>query len=724
MADPRDRRLLASSRHVETGNMTGGKPNRLIREKSPYLLQHARNPVDWHPWGGEAFARAKEEDRPVFLSIGYSTCHWCHVMARESFEDPRVAALMNESFVNIKVDREERPDIDQVYMAAALALTGSGGWPLTIIMTPDKKPFFAATYIPPGGVPGQTGLVELIPRIIHVWRERRGEVIAAAEGMAALLEPGPSGPGLRTAEEALARAAGELRYRFDREHGGFGTAPKFPAPHTLVFLLRAYRRSGDPGALAMAEQTLRAMRNGGIYDHLGSGFHRYATDASWRVPHFEKMLYDQALLAQAYTEAYQVTGTALYRETAEGVLGYLLRDLRGGEGAFRAAEDAESGGVEGGFYLWTMEEVQGVLDGKELDAFVRYFGILPEGNFTPTGESPVLGQNVLSRAVAEDEVAGAMGISPGEVRELIRAATGKMREARERRPRPARDGKVLTDWNGLAIAAFALGGRVFRSDEYLAVARTAADFILATLVSPDGRVLHRYTDGDAAIPGNADDYVFLAWGLTGLYRSTHEIQYLERAVALTDALLAHFRDEKEGGFFFTPDDGEALIARQKPVHDGAIPSANSLALALLFRLSGLTGRSEYLRAARELSAWFLAEHAGLPAASTGMMISLDLSLGPTVEVVLAGDPAAADTREILGVLDSRDDPGMTVLLRRPGGDPLLDELAPFTTDFEAREGKATAYLCRDHACELPVTDPEALRGLLDRALRGPFPKGR
>jgi len=704
--------------------MAGGTPNRLIREKSPYLLQHARNPVDWYPWGDEAFARAKSEDRPVFLSIGYSTCHWCHVMARESFENPRVAALMNESFVNVKVDREERPDIDQVYMAAALTLTGTGGWPLTILMTPEKKPFFAATYIPPGGEPGRTGLLDLIPRILHVWRERRGEVLAAADGMTALLEPGPSGPGLRSAEEALSRAAGELRYRFDREHGGFGTAPKFPAPHTLIFLLRLFRRTGDPGARSMAEATLRAMRYGGIYDHLGSGFHRYATDAAWRVPHFEKMLYDQTLLAVAYTEAFRLTGDPLYRETAGGVLAYLLRDLRGEEGAFLTAEDAESGGVEGGYYLWTMDEVRGILTGGEFEAFTRYFGIREEGNVPVMGEGSSGGQNVLYRAMPAEEVAGSMGISLTEAEDLLRSGMEKMRVARERRPRPARDGKVLTDWNGLAITAFALAARVFPSGEYLGAAKAAADFIIATLGKPDGRLLHRYRDGDAAVDGNADDHVYLAWGLTELYRTCLEIQYLEQAVAITDALLAHFRDREGGGLFFAPDDGEALIARQKPVHDGAIPSANSVGLGLLLRLSGLTGRADYLEAAREMEGWYLREHSGSPAASTGMMISLDLSLGPSVEVVLVGDTGADDTRALLAVLDARDAPGMTVLLRRPAGDPLLDELAPFTAGFSAIDGRATAYVCRGHACDLPVTDPGALADLLDRPRGDLREKGR
>ncbi|MDD1667832.1 MAG: thioredoxin domain-containing protein, partial [Methanomicrobiales archaeon] len=484
------------------------------------------------------------------------------------------------------------------------------------------------------------------------------------------------------------------------------------------FLLRTYRRTGNTEALAMAETTLRAMRFGGIYDHLGSGFHRYATDAGWRVPHFEKMLYDQALLALAYTEAFQLTGDSLYRETAEGILGYMLRDLRGKEGAFLAAEDAESGGVEGGYYLWTGEEIRGILDGREREAFVRYFGIRGEGNATMAGEGSLSGENVLFRAVPEADLAREMGVTLPELVGLLRSSRAKMRAIRETRPRPARDDKILTDWNGLAIAALARGARVFRSGEYLAAAEAAADFILSTLVRPDGRLLHRYRDGEAAIDGNADDHVFLAWGLLGLYRAGLGIQYLDRAVAVADALLAHFRDREEGGFFFTPDDGEALIARQKPVHDGAIPSANSLVLALLLRLSGLTGRADYLQAAGELEEWYLREHGASPAASTCMMVSLDLATGPSADVVITGDPRAADTRALLAVLDARDEPGMTVLLRRPGGDPVLDDLAPFTAGFTAVGGKATAYLCRNHACQLPVTDPDALAKLLG-SLRNP-----
>ncbi|HMK15978.1 MAG TPA: thioredoxin domain-containing protein, partial [Methanomicrobiales archaeon] len=388
------------------------------------------------------------------------------------------------------------------------------------------------------------------------------------------------------------------------------------------------------------------------------------------------MLYDQALLALAYTEAFQLTGNPLYRETVEGTLGYLLRDLRGDERAFLAAEDAESGGTEGGFYLWAAEEVREVLQGRKQEAFIRFFGVLPGGNLGPGGETATHGRNVLYRAVTEEEVAREMGVSLEEVQGLLQSAIAKMQEARERRPRPARDGKILTDWNGLAIAALALAARVFRSGEYLDAAGAAADFILARLLKPDGRLLHRYREGEAAIGGNADDHIFLAWGLTELYRAGFDIQYLEHAVAVTDALLSHFQDREHGGFFFTPDDGEALIARMKPVHDGSIPSANSFGLALLLRLSGLTGRDVFLDAARGLEAWYLREHGGSPAASAAMMASLEIASGPSPEVVVVGDLRGEDTRALLSVVDTRDGPDMTVLLRRPEGDPLLDEIAP------------------------------------------------
>jgi hypothetical protein len=695
--------------------MTGGTPNRLINEKSPYLLQHAHNPVDWYPWGEEAFARAQAEDKPVFLSIGYSTCHWCHVMARESFEDPQVAALMNASFVNIKVDREERPEIDHIYMTVALELMGTGGWPLTIVMTPDQKPFFAATYIPRASGLGLVGMLDLIPMISTAWQEKREELLTAADKVIILLgmPSARAGPGGGNAHEVMARTLGDLRAGFDPEYGGFGGPPKFPTPHTLIFLLRSFQIRGDQDLLDMAEKTLTAMHAGGIYDHVGFGFHRYAMDASWLVPHFEKMLYDQALLAMAYTEAFGVTGQAPYKTIAGEIFTYMTRDLRGSEGAFYSAEDAESAGREGGFYLWTRDEMGKVLSGIELAAFLEYYGICRDGNIPRHIGNKSSGDNILHIATPGEQVAADLGILPGDLGTVLSSAMEKVRLSRKDRTRPARDEKILTDWNGLAIAALAMGARVFGSKEYLDAGKKAASFILSTMLTKDGRLLHRYRSGEAAVDGNADDYTHLVWGLLELYRSTFDTSYLERAVAITDAFIGHFRDGELGGFFFTPDDGEPLIARLKPFHDGATPSANSVALSNLLTLSRLTGRTGYLDIARDLMGWYLREHSGSAAASTWMMASLNLALGPSAEVVVVGDPVAADTQALLQVVNSRDRPGMVVILKPTDGDPLLDKLAPFTRGFTAKSGMATTYVCRNHACELPVTDPEGLKKILD-----------
>jgi uncharacterized protein YyaL (SSP411 family) len=694
--------------------MTGGSPNRLIREKSPYLLQHAYNPVDWYPWGEEAFSRARAEDKPVFLSIGYSTCHWCHVMARESFEDEGVAALMNAGFVNVKLDREERPEIDQIYMEVALALMGTGGWPLTIVMTPDRKPFFAATYIPRESGLGLVGMLDLIPGIVSAWRERREELVTAADRLTLLLRTPLSGGGGETAGAVVDRVLDDLKANFDPENGGFGGSPKFPAPQALIFLLRIFQRTGNPDLLAMAEKTLRAMHDGGIYDHVGFGFHRYATDNSWRIPHFEKMLSDQALLAMTYTEAFLVTAEPFYRRVAEETLGYMLRDLRNPDGAFISAEDAESDGREGGYYLWSSEEIGEILQGSELAVFSEYYGICREGNL-PRRTRAAPGENVLYIARTEDAVSRDLGIPTGDLAPLLASALEKVRAARRGRPRPAKDGKVLADWNGLAIAALAIASRAFGSAEYLEASEKAADFILSRLKTGDGRLLHRYLDGDTAVAGNAGDYALLTWGLLELYLTSLDSRFLGEAVVLTDGLVAHFRDGERGGFFYTPDDGEPLIARLKPVHDGATPSANSVALLNLLLISRLTGGTRYLDHARELIAWYLRERASSASASAWMMAAIDLALAPSAEVVIVGDHAAADTRALLQILGSHHRPGITVLLRNPGGDPVLDTLAPFTRGFAMKSGKAAAYVCRNHACELPVTDPESL----ERALGAP-----
>ncbi|MEK7850568.1 MAG: thioredoxin domain-containing protein, partial [Deltaproteobacteria bacterium] len=527
--------------------------NRLASEKSPYLLQHAENPVDWYPWGEEAFGKARVDNKPIFLSIGYSTCHWCHVMEKESFEDPDVAQLMNEAFVSIKVDREERPDLDGIYMTAAQMMAGSGGWPLNIILTPDRNPFYAATYIPRQSRFGAIGMLELIPRIREVWLTRRDEVLTSANQIVNALRQTVRGKrGDELGEDVLRAAYSQLRLLFDEEHGGFGNAPKFPSPHNLIFLLSYWRRTGDKTALDMVEKTLDAMRNGGIYDQIGFGFHRYSTDSKWLLPHFEKMLYDQAMLAMAYTEAFQLTGKKEYRETAQEIFAYVLRDMTSPEGAFYSGEDADSEGKEGKFYLWTEDEIRQILEKVEADLIVKVFNVERQGNFTEQGAEGKTGENILHLKKTVVELASELNIQEGDLLGRIEAGRQKLFIARGKRIRPHRDDKILSDWNGLMIAALAKGARAFDKPEYTNAAKGAADFILKSMSKPDGRLLHRYRDGEAAIAGYLDDYAFLIWGLLELYEATLDAVCLKTAVDMNNVLLDHFWDGEEGGFYFTP----------------------------------------------------------------------------------------------------------------------------------------------------------------------------
>ena len=684
--------------------------NRLAKEKSPYLLQHAHNPVDWFAWGDEAFAKARKDDKPVFLSIGYSTCHWCHVMERESFEDPEVAKLLNAAFVCIKVDREERPDIDGVYMTVCQMLTGSGGWPLTIVMTPDRKPFFAATYIPKTSRFGRMGMVELIPRIQEAWKTKRGDVAKSADAIVGHLRNGNN----RSAGEALDqtvldRAAEQLAARFDARHGGFGAAPKFPTPHNLLFLLRYWKRSGDERYLAMVETTLRAMRRGGIYDHVGFGFHRYATDAEWLVPHFEKMLYDQALLAMACTEAFQATGKADYERTAREVLSYVLRDMTAPHGGFYSAEDADSEGVEGKFYLWSVAELRRVLGEEDGELAIAVFNATPEGNFVDEAHRRRTGTNILHLARPLPELAAERKLTEAALRSRLEAIRRKLFDVRAKRVRPHKDDKVLTDWNGLMLAALAKAARAFDEPRYAEAARRAADFVLTRLRRPDGRLLHRFRAGEAGIAAYADDYAFLAWGLLELYEATFDVRHLRAARALTDDLLEHFWDEEGGGLFFTADDAEGLLVRQKDSYDGAVPSGNSVAMLVLLRLGRITGRAEYEQRAEAIGLAFAGTVGQAPLAHTQLLVALEFAMGPSYEIVIAGQPDADDTRAMLKALRTHYAPNKVVLLRPSGpGEPAIVRLAPFLKAHRPLGGKATAYVCEGYACKQPTTSEDEL----------------
>ena len=690
--------------------------NRLQGEKSPYLLQHADNPVDWYPWGKEAFRKAKEEDKPIFLSIGYSTCHWCHVMEHESFEDPEVARLMNENFINIKVDREERPDIDELYMTVAQLLTGRGGWPLTIIMSPDQKPFFASTYIPKESRYGRTGMLELIPRIAEVWKTRREEVDSSSASILQALQRVSQS---RTAgdlldESILKRTYEGLSEQFDEGYGGFGSAPKFPSPHNFLFLLRYWQRTGEERALNIVEKTLTAMRGGGIFDQVGYGFHRYSTDAQWRVPHFEKMLYDQALLALAYTETYQATGKPFYARTAQEVLTYVLRDMITPEGGFASAEDADSEGEEGKFYTWSYEELSSLLSAEELRELEERFAIRADGNYQEEATGEQTGTNILYMHHGD----GLVTPGDGTAAALSDSTREKLFSIRQERVRPLKDDKILTSWNGLMIAALARAGGVFGETSYVEAAERAADLILARLRSEDGGLLHRYREGEAAIPGYATDYAYLIWGLIELYESTFKSSYLRQARGLMERFIEDFWDDSTGGgFFLTAEESENLLVRQRNDTDGALPSAGSVALLDLLKLGRMTQNRDYEDKALALIRTTSQLVETSPLAFTFLLSALDFQIGPSLEVVIAGHSAASDTREMAQVLRREFAPNKVVLFRPTEEEqPEISDLAPFTRFQASIDGKATAYVCRDYACELPVTDSEAMLRLLRGSL--------
>ncbi len=688
--------------------------NRLRFEKSPYLLQHADNPVDWYPWGEEAFKKAEKEDKPIFLSIGYSTCHWCHVMEHESFEDEEVARLMNELFVSIKVDREERPDIDNLYMTVCQMMTGGGGWPLTIIMTPDKKPFYAATYIPKTDRFGRTGMVNLIPRVRDLWENRHDEILGSANKVADFLKNSTKvKPGEKLDKSTLKSAYTELLKRFDKNNGGFGNAPKFPTPHNLLFLLRYWKRYNDEMALEMVEKTLKAMRNGGIYDHIGFGFHRYSTDSGWLVPHFEKMLYDQALLAIAYIEAFQATKRKEYKETAQEILTYVLRDMTSKAGGFYSAEDADSEGVEGKFYLWTIEEIESVLDKRETELATKVFNLNVSGNFKEQAGHTKADSNIFHIKKSVGEIANEIDMPEKEIKSMLETIRLKLFKEREKRVHPLKDDKILTDWNGLMIVAFAKGAQVFEEPEYIKAAREAVDFILKNMRIDNGRLLHRYRDGEARIRATLDDYAFFIWGLIELYETTFGTSYLKAASELNKDLIEHFWDKINGGFYLIADDGEDLLARQKDIYDGAVPSGNSVAMLNLIRLGHMTADHELEEHAERIGKAFSVNVNNSPSAHTLLMVSLDFAAGPSYEVVIAGRSDAEDTKAMLKALRTNFIPNKAVLFHPIEKEsPEILKLANFMKYQKGIDGRATAYVCLNYSCKSPTTDIEKMLKLL------------
>ena len=692
-----------------------GQPstNRLIREKSPYLLQHAHNPVDWFPWGEEAFNKAREENKPIFLSIGYSTCHWCHVMEHESFENPEIAQVLNRHFVSIKVDREERPDVDRVYMLFVQSTTGSGGWPMSVFLTPQLRPFLGGTYYPPEDRYGRPGFGTLLERLTGIWQQHQDKVIDQGQRFTDALNEAlakkVSEPADLVRSEWLETAYRQIASGFDPEEGGFGSAPKFPRPAVFHFLLRYWMRTGSDSALDIALFTLRKMAAGGMYDHLGGGFHRYSVDERWHVPHFEKMLYDQAQLVSIYTEAYQITGDTLFAQVVDETLSYLIRDLAAPEGGFYSAEDADSlpsaaasEKKEGAFYVWTDSEINAVLLPDESLVFRRSYGVEKAGNVRadsdPQGE--LSGQNVLFRQNDAELVAKLVGKSRSEVETLLRSAREKLFQTRLQRPRPHLDDKIITAWNALLLSALARAYQVFRNPIHLQHAQKIAGFLRNQLYS--GHLLRSYRQGPSTVPGFAEDYAFLIQGLLDLYEANFDYQWLRWAIELESEFEKRFADPA-GGFFNTEGTAADILFRLKDDHDGAEPSANSVAAMNLIRVSRILGRKDIESTARKVINSFhemLDQH---PAAMPQMLSAIDVLLADPLQIVIATRSRADDP--LLRIAQAAYQPRRILLL---AGEQGLAQQVPELRNMDLVDGHSAAYICRNFACELPITDPEAL----------------
>jgi len=626
-------------------------------------------------------------------------------MEKESFEDSAVAELLNENFICIKVDREERPDIDQIYMTVCQMLTGSGGWPLTIILTPELKPFFAGTYFPKYSVHGRAGMMELVPAVARAWKEERAGILSSAvEIVEALQKKSIDGNGGELDEKILTGAFDQLKGKYDDKFGGFGAPPKFAMGHNFLFLLRYWKRSGDARALEMVEHTLTAMRLGGIYDQIGYGFHRYSTDQFWLLPHFEKMLYDQALLSMVYLEVYQATGNEFYARTAKEIFAYVARELTSSEGGFYSAEDADSEGEEGKYYFWTPAEILEILGEEDGKQYSKAFNVEAGGNFAEQATGKLTGASIPYLKNVQAQLADGLGVDESDRDKFIGEAQARLLQVRNRRVHPSKDDKILTDWNGLMIASLAKGAVVLNEPKFAGIAAKAADFLLDKMILPNGDLQHRYRNGEAGIIGKLDDYSFLVYGLIELHQATFDIKYLSRAIEINDRMLEKFRDDENGGLFLTSNDESDLIVRPKESYDGSIPSGNSMAFYNMIRLSRITGNAEYEQIAVSLLGAISSQVVAAPMAYTQMLVGLDYYLGPSVEIVIAGDRNGSDTKEMLKAVNGIFLPNKVVLLRPTEGTPEISEIAGYTKHQVSIDGKATAYICRNFACNKPMTD--------------------
>ncbi len=702
---------------------TSNKPNGLIKEKSPYLLQHAYNPVDWFPWGEEAFEKARKEDKPMFLSIGYSTCYWCHVMEREVFENKEIAKLMNEKLVCIKVDREEQPDVDRIYMSSVQAMTGSGGWPLSVFLTHDLKPFFGGTYFPPTSHYGKPGFRQVVQRISDLWKSEKKNIVESSNSITEYLtsqKQNTHNSPLTT--HLLTKAFEQFHQEFDPNHAGFGRAPKFPRPSIFNFLLRYYHQTKKNDAMDMSLQTLRKMAEGGMYDQLGGGFHRYSVDDQWRIPHFEKMLYDQAQLACSYLEAFQITQGKFFADVARNVLDYVLRVMTSPEGGFYSAEDAESAFThehpeekeEGTCYLWTKEELEQVL-GNNAKLFCFHFGIEEQGNALSDPMRVFQKKNVLYVKYPIEETAKQFNLTVDEVEQTIASCKKLLFEKRELRPRPHLDDKVITAWNGLMISAFARAYQILKEEKYLSAALKATRFITKSLYNKEAKALHRrYRDGEARFNGSLQDYAFLIQGLIDLYETSFDVHWLTTAINLTKQQIRLFWDETDGGFFDSQSNDSTLLVRMKEDYDGAEPTGNSITVLNLLRLAHITSNNDWKLKAEQTLNLFGSSLSTHPHVLPQMLVALDWMLSTPKEIILVGTTNSEETQLLLNEIHSRYIPYKVLLIVDEKNRPSLEKILPFIKDMHPIDGKATAYICKNFACQLPTSDISVVREQLSK----------